>query len=296
MKTELTGNIFDIQKFSVIDGPGIRTTVFFKGCNLRCGWCHNPESQKKHTEFLFYESKCISCGMCSRVCSRGDGECTLCGKCTQYCPVHAREICGTDYTADKVLKEILTDKRFYDTSGGGVTFSGGECMLQIDFLEEILRSCKEEKIHTAVDTAGCVPWEYFQRLLPFTDLFLYDLKCFTEALHKKETGVSNRLILKNLEKLSNETDTEIIIRIPVIPGFNADDREMERMAQYLSKLRIRDVELLPYHPMGENKYAALGVRVPVFRVPDDAQMTRFRSFFAGTATMQHHSKAESAGP
>ena len=296
MKTDLTGNIFDIQKFSVIDGPGIRTTVFFKGCNLRCGWCHNPESQKKHTEFLFYRNKCISCGMCEKVCDRGHGECTLCGKCTLYCPVHAREICGKDYTVEEVFREIEADKLFYDTSGGGVTFSGGECMLQIDFLEAIMKECRQAGIHTAVDTAGCVPWEYFQRVIPFADMFLYDMKCFTEELHVQGTGVSNRLILENLSSLSDETNIDIIIRIPVIPGFNADDMEMERMAGYLSKLRIRDVELLPYHPMGENKYTALGMEVPMYDVPDDAQMKHFRSFFTEAAKASYHSKTEPSLP
>lgn len=284
MKTELTGNIFDIQKFSVIDGPGIRTTVFFKGCNLRCGWCHNPESQKKRAELLFYKNKCISCGMCDRVCTRGDGECTLCGKCTLYCPVHAREIVGKEYTAGEIYEQIIADKLFYDTSGGGATFSGGECMLQIDFLEEVLKKCHQAGVHTAVDTAGCVPWEYFQRILPVTDMFLYDMKCFTEALHVEGTGVSNRLILENLTKLSKETDADIIIRIPVIPGFNAMDDEMEQMAQYLSKLRIRDVELLPYHAMGENKYAALEMQQPVYSIPEDGQMDSFRSLFNHLST------------
>lgn len=280
----MTGNIFDIQKFSVIDGPGIRTTVFFKGCNLKCGWCHNPESQKKHTEFLFYQSKCVSCGMCAKVCDRGDGECTLCGKCTLYCPVHAREICGKDYTVEEVFRQIEADKLFYDTSGGGVTFSGGECMLQIDFLEAVMQKCRQAGIHTAVDTAGCVPWEHFQRAIPFADMFLYDMKCVTESLHRKGTGVSNRLILENLEKLSKETNADIIIRIPVIPGFNADDDEMRRMADYVAGLCVKSVELLPYHAMGENKYAALGMDVPAYSIPDDEQMAHFRSLFCYAST------------
>lgn len=284
MKTELTGNIFDIQKFSVIDGPGIRTTVFFKGCNLRCGWCHNPESQKKRAELLFYKNKCVSCGMCDRVCTRGDGECTLCGKCTLYCPVHAREIVGKAYTAGEIYEQIIADKLFYDTSGGGATFSGGECMLQIDFLEEVLKKCHQAGVHTAVDTAGCVPWEYFQRVLPFADMFLYDIKCFTESLHRKGTGVSNGLILENLEKLSKETNADIIIRIPVIPGFNADDDEMRRMADYAAGLRVASVELLPYHAMGENKYAALGMDVPAYGIPNDEQMEHFRSLFYCAST------------
>lgn len=279
MKTDMAGRIFDIQKFSVIDGPGIRTTVFFKGCNLKCGWCHNPESQKKTAELLFYRNKCISCGMCTEVCDRGDGECTLCGKCTLYCPVHAREICGKDYTVEEVFRQLEADKLFYDTSGGGVTFSGGECMLQIDFLEAVMQKCRQAGIHTAVDTAGCVPWEHFQRVLPFADMFLYDMKCVTESLHRKGTGVSNRLILENLERLSKETNADIIIRVPVIPGFNADDDEMRRMADYVAGIRVKSVELLPYHAMGENKYAALGIQPTVYSIPEDRQMDCFRSMF-----------------
>ena len=167
-----TTNIFDIQRDSFVDGPGIRTTVFFKGCNLHCAWCHNPESQSAKPQMMFYKNKCTGCGKCREKCPHNLESCDLCGKCTVYCPHDAREICGKEYTVDEVLREIRKDKTFYKTSGGGVTFSGGECMLQIEFLTKILKACKENGIHTAVDTAGHVPFEFFERIIPYTDLFL----------------------------------------------------------------------------------------------------------------------------
>ena len=251
----MTATIFDIQRNSYVDGPGIRTTVFFKGCNLNCFWCHNPESKKKHPQMMFFKNKCTGCGKCKEKCQNGLEKCDLCGKCTLYCPSEAREICGREYTVDEVMKEILKDKPFYETSGGGVTFSGGECMLQIDFLCEILRKCKENGIHTAVDTAGNVPWESFERVLPYTDLFLYDVKCITESLHKKGTGVSNELILQNLQRLKGKAD--IIIRVPVIPEFNDDASEQDKIKEFLQQNNFEKVEYLPYHDMGEHKKDAL---------------------------------------
>ena len=178
----LTATIFDIERNSFVDGPGIRTTVFFKGCNLKCAWCHNPESQDFNVQMMFYKDKCKSCGKCNRVCPYNLEKCDLCGKCTFYCPVDARKVCGKEYTANEVFSEIIKDKSYYDNSGGGVTFSGGECMLQIDFLLDILKKCKENGIHTAVDTAGHIPFENFEKILPYTDLFLYDIKLF-DHLH-----------------------------------------------------------------------------------------------------------------
>ena len=167
----ITATIFDIQRSSYVDGPGIRTTVFFKGCNLHCAWCHNPESQSPTPQMLFYRSKCTGCGKCREKCPNALEKCELCGNCTIYCPHDAREICGEEYTVDGVLKEILKDKVLYENSGGGVTFSGGECMLQIDFLTGILKACKENGIHTAVDTAGHVPYERFEQILPSKPAF-----------------------------------------------------------------------------------------------------------------------------
>ena len=216
--------IFDIQRNSFVDGPGIRTTVFFKGCNLRCKWCHNPESQSFEKQMMFYKDKCTGCGKCREVCPNHLKKCDFCGKCELYCPADARKVCGREYTPAEVFAEVIKDKAFYDNSGGGVTFSGGECMLQLDFLCEILEKCKSAGIHTAVDTAGNVPWKSFEKILPFTDLFLYDIKAFGAELHRKGTGVSNELILENLKNLSGRAD--IIVRIPVIGGYNDNDEEI----------------------------------------------------------------------
>lgn len=261
-----TAMIFDIQRGSYVDGPGIRTTVFFKGCNLKCKWCHNPESQSPYRQILFYKDKCTGCGKCKQVCSYHFEKCDFCGKCTLLCSHDAREICGKEYTVEETLVEILKDKEFFRASNGGVTFSGGECMLQTDFLYEILKKCRENSIHTAVDTAGNVPWEYFEKILPYTNMFLYDVKAFTEDLHKQGTGVSNKLILENLLRLSGKCD--IIIRIPVIGGFNDDKAELRKIAGFLKKIKCIKKEPLPYHSMGEHKYDALSMEYENYSVPD----------------------------
>ena len=270
-------NIFDIQRSSFVDGPGIRTTVFFKGCNLRCKWCHNPESQSFEKQMMFYKDKCTGCGKCREVCPNHLQSCDFCGKCELYCPAEARKICGREYTSDEVLAEVIKDKAFYDNSGGGVTFSGGECMLQLDFLREILEKCKSAGIHTAVDTAGNVPWESFEKILPFTDLFLYDIKAFGAELHRKGTGVSNELILENLKNLSGRAD--IIVRIPVIGGYNDNDEEIRQIADFLKQIKIIKAELLPYHAMGEHKYTALGRNTESFNVPNKNFMNRSQQLF-----------------
>ena len=269
--------IFDIQRNSFVDGPGIRTTVFFKGCNLRCKWCHNPESQSFEKQMMFYKDKCTGCGKCREVCPNHLQSCDFCGKCELYCPAEARKICGREYTSDEVLAEVIKDKAFYDNSGGGVTFSGGECMLQLDFLREILEKCKSAGIHTAVDTAGNVPWESFEKILPFTDLFLYDIKAFGAELHRKGTGVSNELILENLKNLSGRAD--IIVRIPVIGGYNDNDEEIRQIADFLKQIKIIKAELLPYHAMGEHKYTALGRNTESFNVPNKNFMNRSQQLF-----------------
>ena len=269
--------IFDIQRNSFVDGPGIRTTVFFKGCNLRCKWCHNPESQSFEKQMMFYKDKCTGCGKCREVCPNHLQSCDFCGKCELYCPAEARKICGREYTPAEVLAEVIKDKAFYDNSGGGVTFSGGECMLQLDFLCEILKKCKSEGIHTAVDTAGNVPWKSFEKILPFTDLFLYDIKAFGAELHRKGTGVSNELILENLKNLSGRAD--IIVRIPVIGGYNDNDEEIRQIADFLKQIKIIKAELLPYHAMGEHKYTALGRNPESFNVPNKNFMNRSQQLF-----------------
>ena len=267
---------FDIQRNSFVDGPGIRTTVFFKGCNLKCAWCHNPESQSAKPQMMFYKDKCTGCGKCKSVCPYHLEQCELCGKCTLYCPVDARKVCGKEHTVDEVLKEVLKDKAFYETSGGGVTFSGGECMLQIDFLAEILKKCKENGIHTAVDTAGHIPFESFEKILPYTDLFLYDIKIFDSQKHKQYVGVGNELILENLKKLF-ERKAKLWIRIPIIPDVNDSIEEIQKIKDFLKTNGTPEkIELLPYHAMGENKYRAIGKEPQIFKTPDAENMKRLK--------------------
>ena len=276
----MKATIFDIERNSYVDGPGIRTTVFFKGCNLRCAWCHNPESQSPKPEMLFYKNKCTGCGKCKEKCPNALETCSLCGRCTLYCPHDARDVCGKEYTVDEVMREILKDKVFYENSGGGVTFSGGECMLQIDFLEAILKECKNNGVHTAVDTAGHVPYERFERILPYTDLFLYDIKCFDSEKHKQYTGVGNELILENLKRLL-ATDKSVWIRIPIIPTVNDTEEEIRSIRSFLLSCGTPEkVELLPYHAMGEHKYAAIGKKVKMFSVPSEEKMKHLKNIFS----------------
>ena len=273
--------IFDIQHGSLVDGPGWRTTVFFKGCGLRCLWCHNPEGISPEPQLLFYRERCAKCGLCREVCPREstDEPCRLCGACAYYCPKEARKLCGKQYTVEEVLSEILADRAFYENAGGGATFSGGECMLQIDFLAEVLRRCRENGIHTAVDTAGAVPWEHFARVLPCTDLFLYDMKCFAEEKHIAGTGRSNRGILDNLARLAKVCADRILVRVPIVPGFNTDEAKLRAMAEFLRAHGLAKVELLPYHGMGKAKAEALGVPFTPFEAPTKEDMARYRSIF-----------------
>ena len=268
----LTATIFDIERNSFVDGPGIRTTVFFKGCNLKCAWCHNPESQDFKPQMMFYQDKCKGCGKCKEICPTPD-RCTLCRKCTLYCPVDARKVCGKEFS------EIIKDKSYYENSGGGVTFSGGECMLQIDFLCEILKKCKENGLHTAVDTAGHVPFDSFEKIFPYTDLFLYDIKIFDREKHKKYVGAHNDLILENLKKLF-KANAKIWIRIPIIPTVNDSIEEMKKIKDFLKTTGMPEkIELLPYHAMGENKYFALGKEYTVFAAPDINKMTELKQVY-----------------
>ena len=273
--------IFDIERNSLVDGPGIRTTVFFKGCNLRCAWCHNPESQSFNTQLMFYSDKCINCGKCKQICSNALENCVLCGNCEIYCPAEARRICGKEYSVDELLAEVIKDKIFYDNSNGGVTFSGGECMLQIDFLAEILKKCKENNIHTAVDTAGHIPFESFEKILPYTDLFLYDVKIFDSDKHKKYVGVGNELILGNLKKLLKK-GKKIWIRIPVIAGVNDSVEEIQKIKLFLSECgNPQMVELLPYHSMGQNKYRAIGMNPQNFETPSNDHIKLLKEILIG---------------
>ena len=278
--------IFDIQRGSYVDGPGIRTTVFMKGCNLKCAWCHNPESQRTMPERMFYKSKCVSCGKCTTVCPNGalsfdkdphldPDKCTLCGKCALWCPADAISICGKETDTESVFREVRKDKAFYDTSGGGVTVSGGECMLYPDFVAELLSMCRKDGISTAVDTAGNVPFESLEKVIPFADMFLYDIKCASPETHRKFVGTDNTRILDNYKKLIS-LGKRIIVRVPMIPDCNANDEEFPKIAALLHEYRPEKVELLPYHALGENKYRALGREPEIFTAPSKEDMERFR--------------------
>ena len=274
-----TATIFDIERNSYVDGPGIRTTVFFKGCNLHCSWCHNPESQSPNPQMLVYKNKCTGCGKCKEKCPNALETCSLCGRCTLYCPHDARDVCGKEYTVDEVMREILKDKTFYENSGGGVTFSGGECMLQIDFLEAILKECKINGVHTAVDTAGHVPFECFEQIIPYTDLFLYDVKCYDSDKHRQYTGASNELILSNLGRLL-KMGIAIWVRIPIIPTVNDSEEEMLNIKNFIISCGSPEkIELLPYHAMGEHKYAAIGKQAQTFSVPSKEKISQLKRVF-----------------
>lgn len=247
----MTGTIFDIQRFSVHDGPGIRTTVFFKGCPLRCAWCHNPEGLAPLPQVQFFSEKCIGCGRCKM---RTIPE-------VPACPSGALAVCGRTVEARDVMETVLRDRAFYGESGG-MTLSGGECLQQPDFAAELLRLAKDAGLRTAVDTSGCVPWANIERTLECTDLYLYDVKAMDSAVHRRWTGAGNELIQQNLRRLSG-TGREIWLRVPVIPGVNDSDAEMNRIASLAASLPgVTCVTLMPYHTLGKSKYPTLGLVCP----------------------------------
>ena len=253
----MTGRVFDIQRFSLHDGPGIRTAVFFKGCPLRCLWCHNPESQRPGPELLFYAHKCAGCGKCAALCANTrTPECTGCGRCVSVCAYGAREISGREISAEEVLKTVLRDKAFYRTSGGGVTLTGGEPLAQPDFAFALLRLCRDNGVDTAMETCGYAPWEALERLLPLLDRIYYDIKGIDPARHERNTGVSNERILSNAERLK-ASGADVTFRMPYIPGFN--DGELAAVKAFVGDFPL---QLMPYHATGEGKYAALGRPYP----------------------------------
>ena len=263
----MKANIIQIKRFAVHDGDGIRTTVFFKGCPLKCLWCHNPETLSPERQLAFYEHKCIGCGKCAEVCSchtfsenihRTDRlKCTVCGKCVELCPQSALEIFGMETDTDEICAALLKDQAFYDESGGGITLSGGECLLQSEVCCEILKTMKQNGINTAVDTCGFIPRSAIDKVMPYTDTFLYDIKAIDEDLHIKCTGQSNKIILDNLLYLDN-CGAKIEIRIPYIPRYN--DNQIGKIGKFLSGLsHVIRVRVLPYHNYAASKYAALGI-------------------------------------
>ena len=267
----MTGIVFNIQHFSVNDGPGIRTTVFLKGCPLRCRWCHNPESISPKPELMIREDRCIRCGDCVALCSHSaiskQGErlvtarelCRNSGDCVETCYAGAREIVGKEMSADDVMQEVEKDIVFFDQSRGGVSFSGGEPLLQHEFLLSLLEASKMKGLHTVVDTTGFTKPSILEQVIPLVDLFLYDLKTLDEEKHKEYTGVSNHLILQNLEHLA-QWRKDVVVRIPIVPGVNDSPDEILRIGEFVARLGgIREIQLLPYHQTGMEKYTRLGL-------------------------------------
>ncbi len=264
------GMVFDIKRYAINDGPGIRTAVFMKGCPLKCWWCHNPEGQRTTAQLIFRSNRCKGTQACLAACPHGaitwkggsltDWQiCDQCGKCAEACYSGGREIIGRKVSVDLLMAELLRDMPFYEQSGGGVTFTGGEPLFQSQFLREALVECKKHRLHTAVDTSGQATWSSFQGILPLVDLFLYDIKHMDAKQHIQYTSISNRKILDNLSRLAREKTT-IIVRLPLIPGVNDDELNLELTASYLAALpHLQGVELMPYHAIGMAKYQALGM-------------------------------------
>jgi pyruvate formate lyase activating enzyme len=264
------GVVFHIQRYSIQDGPGIRTTVFLKGCPLRCQWCSNPESQDLHPEIMFRSHQCRKSGACAEVCDVGAitlvdgmprldrGTCTMCLDCVEACPSGALEVTGKRMKLEYVVEEACRDELFYVNSGGGVTLSGGEPLVQPEFSRRFLRACRERSIHTVLDTSGHASWELMERVLEHTDLVLFDLKHLSPEKHLEGTQASNDLILENLRRTLDSADRRVWIRIPLIPGYNDSTSHLEELALAIGEMSAEKVSLLGFHHWGRSKYRALG--------------------------------------
>jgi pyruvate formate lyase activating enzyme len=274
------GVAFNIQGFSTEDGPGIRTTVFMKGCGLRCAWCHNPEGLRAEPDLMWYDVRCIAARDCLAICPRGalrlTGQgieidrvrCDVCGKCAQACPAAALEVVGRTWSAEELLAELLKDAVFYETSGGGVTFSGGEPMLQADFLAELLPRCKEAGLHVALDTCGAIPWRQYERLLPYVALVLLDLKIIDGQRHRAATGVDNALVIENARRLAS-AGMPLWIRTPIIPDYTDDVANIAGIGGFI-RAQLSTVgrwDLLAYTNLGRPKYHRLGLPYALEQAP-----------------------------
>lgn len=287
--------ITSIQKYSIHDGDGIRTTVFFKGCLMSCVWCHNPETQNYDRQVMHDKERCAGCQSCLKACPNGaiheaDGKvltdaklCDKCGTCLDYCMLNLREIAGKEYSTDELVEQVKKDEMFYEESGGGVTLSGGEVMtMNMDYMEELIKKFQKAGITVTIDTCGYAPYENFARILPYADTFLYDIKTMDSRIHKEYTGVDNQLILENIEKL-NEAGARIYIRIPTIKEVNGDEESMQNIIDYLTEKHINaaQVNLLPYHNTGAGKYDRLGQEYEgkELHAPENEEMEHFVKLF-----------------
>jgi pyruvate formate lyase activating enzyme len=266
---EATGLVFEIQRFSVQDGPGIRTTVFLKGCRLDCLWCSNPESKPSHPALIVREVKCRRCGSCLEACPEGAialcedegrkidwARCSQCLLCVDACKYGSLNTCGRTMQVAEVVDEVIADRVFYETSNGGVTFSGGEPLWQVSFLRSLLMACKGERLHTALDTSGCAPWQDIEGLLRFVDLVLYDVKHLDPLEHRRMTGAGNELILENLRRVAKRNATWL--RVPLIAGFNDSEQHISGVVGLAKEIGAERVSLLPYHEGGRSKSAQVG--------------------------------------
>jgi pyruvate formate lyase activating enzyme len=275
MGTNLTELVFDIQRGAMHDGPGIRTVVFLKGCPLNCQWCHNPEARSFEAQLFWYSDRCVHCGACAEACQYGvhifeNGihslefdRCVLSAECIQVCQHDALKIIGTETSILEILEEVLPDQAYYDKTGGGITLTGGEPMSHPEFVVELLRQCKQLGIHTCIETAGSVSRERFERVLPLVDHFLFDYKLSDPIDHKRYTGVTNELILENLDYLYHSGAT-ITLRCPIIPGINDTSEHFQAIhALSITYPNLAGIELLPYHDMGKSKAQSVGLDIPL---------------------------------
>ena len=293
MCSKIKGLVTSIKRYAIHDGPGIRTIVFMKGCPLRCIWCSSPQTQNPYPEIVYYEEKCIGCGSCLKVCPENaiidkQGKkwinrlkCTNCGECAGVCSTGALKVIGQFMTVEEVMIEIQKDKLYYKKSGGGITISGGEPLMQVEFVKEVLYKCHEQGIHTAIETSGFMDWQKFRDVLKYVDLLFHDIKHMDPKKHKELTGVPNQLILENIRKIDRECDVSVILRFSLIPGINDSEENLIDLAKFITSLkRIDTLEILPYHRLGEHEYKTLGkeYKLKGLEVPSDRYLQKVKKF------------------